>query len=175
MKKIIACLIVIGVVGVLGFTSYKIVDNLKNAEVSLKIESAKSAEYEQSENSREEGENSKELDGISPQNQGSGSVLGDKSSNEDLLDFSSVDAFVQSYKGYSVDMKEEEVYYSKLKSMMCLSTCDGLEILWADNWGIYEVKIIGNVKEEIGGKVDESKYTIKEVDGTTIISLNSNN
>ena len=177
MKKIVIYTVVIGIVGILCFSSYKIVDGIRvkaiNAEVSSKIKSTKTAESEQSENGGDVGQNFTEQEKFLPQNQGTEFWFGSDSPKGDLLDFSSAEDFIRSYKGYDVNISKEEIYYSNIKSMVCLNTYDEVEVVEYLDGGIYEVRIEGDVANEIGGKIDESKYSIKEVNGVTIISLNS--
>ncbi|MGV3076419.1 hypothetical protein ACEE21_15175 [Clostridium baratii] len=184
MKKVAIGLIVVAVLGSVGFTSYKLVDFAKSKSqdkiVSKNTETDKSVQTNTTPSVEKEVENSNEISSESTSNNGassssdSGNIVFNTTNSSKGLDFTSADAFILSYNNLieNVGSKttKEDVYSETHRSRMTFTSVGNL-LIEAYQYDGQIARIIIKEKDKIedlegylGGKAK-----VKFEDGNTII------
>lgn len=184
MKKVAIGLILVAVLGSVGYTSYKLVDFAKSKSqdkiVSEKSENDKSVQTNTTPTTEKEVENSNENSSESTPNNGasstsdSGSIVFNKTNSSKGLDFSSADAFILSYnnliENVGSDTTKEDIYSSTNRARMTVTSVGNVVIeAYQYDGQIARVLIKGKDKSKdmegyLGGKAK-----VKFEDGNTVI------
>lgn len=184
MKRFAIGLLVVSLLGAVGYTSYSLVSFAKskadNEINSQQLESDKTVDTNDTETQEKEVENSKENSSESTLNNSS-STTSDSSrpatiptNNDQFLDFSSADAFILSYNNLVSDVgssvTKEDVFSEASKSWLVNATVGNLSIFSYQFDGlIKEIYIQGEDKvSDIEGLLN-GKAKVKYENGNTII------
>lgn len=173
----------VGVLGLLGFSSYKIVSIIRDKSINKNISSNfKSDERGDSDVLNDygiDGENFSEFMEFSLDNLRDELGLGEdflvKNSNEKFvkLKFTSVRDFLVSYNELVAkldgDLELDSFYYTYLRCTMVVYNIDNVELIAFSDGSTHKVTIKG-FEDSLEGVVDEEDFEITRIGGDTIIT-----